>query len=60
MTGWRRQVAELKAKAPAWIDRASIGLTIFLTWFALSQFGMILHGISMQHGDNPLWVLRGG
>ena len=60
VTGWRRQVAELKAKAPGWIDRGSIGLTIFLAWFALSQFGMILHGISMQHGDNPLWVLRGG
>lgn len=59
VTGWRGQIAELKEGAPGWIDRTSIGLTIFLAWFALSQFGMILHGISLQYGDNPLWVLRG-
>lgn len=57
--GWREQVAELKEKAPMWINQVSIGLTIFLAWFALSQFGLILHGIGMQHGENPLWVLRG-
>jgi chromosome segregation ATPase len=59
VTGWREQVAQLSDGAPGWIDRASIGLTIFLAWFALSQFGMILHGLSLQYGDNPLWLLRG-
>jgi hypothetical protein len=41
-----------------WIDRASVGLTIFLFWFALSQFGLFLHGLSIQAGGNPLVVLR--
>ena len=58
-TGWRRQITQLKERAPVWIDQASIALTIFLAWFALSQFGLILHGIGIQYGDNPLWVLRG-
>ena len=59
VTGWREQVAEINEGTPKWIDQASIGLTIFLAWFALSQFGMILHGLSLQYGDNPLWLLRG-
>jgi len=59
VTGWREQIAEIKEGTPRWIDQASIGLTIFLAWFALSQFGMILHGLSLQYGDNPLWLLRG-
>lgn len=59
VTGWREQVAEINDGTPRWIDQASIGLTIFLLWFALSQFGMILHGLSLQYGDNPLWLLRG-
>lgn len=59
VTGWREQVAEISEGAPRWIDQASIGLTLFLAWFAFSQFGLILHGIGMQYGDNPLWVLRG-
>jgi chromosome segregation ATPase len=59
VTGWREQVTELIKGVPRWIDQASIGLTIFLAWFALSQFGMILHGLSLQYGDNPLWLLRG-
>jgi chromosome segregation ATPase len=59
VTGWREQVAQLSDGAPRWIDQASIGLTIFLAWFALSQFGMILHGLSLEYGDNPLWLLRG-
>jgi len=59
VTGWREQVAEIRKGTPEWIDRASIGLTVFLAWFALSQFGLILHGLSLQYGDNPLWLLRG-
>jgi len=59
VTRWREQVTSLTDRAPGWIDRASIALTIFLLWFALSQFGLILHGLSLQYGDNPLWLLRG-
>jgi len=58
VTDWRAQIKVLNAGLPKWIDQASIGLTIFLVWFALSQFGLILHGISIRDGDNPLWVLR--
>ena len=59
VTGWRERVTDLKEGTPRWIDQASIALTIFLLWFALSQFGLILHGLSLQYGDNPLWLLRG-
>jgi len=59
VTGWRERVTDLKEGTPRWIDQASIVLTIFLLWFALSQFGLILHGLSLQYGDNPLWLLRG-
>ena len=59
VTDWRAQLADFTEKSPRWIDQASIGLTLFLAWFALSQFGLILHGIGMQYGENPLWILRG-
>ena len=55
---WRKQVAELIEILPAWIDRASISLTIFLLWFGLSQFGLFLHGRMILLGENPLDVLR--
>ena len=42
---WRGQVAALKEKAPGWIQRGAIWSTVFLLWFALSQFGLILHGL---------------
>jgi hypothetical protein len=58
ITGWRAQVATLTASLPGWIDRASIILTIFLLWFGLSQFGLLLHGMSLWRGGNPLQVLR--
>jgi len=58
VTDWRKQVADLIEKTPKWIDRASILLTIFLLWFGLSQFGLVLHGLSMQRGVDPLAVLR--
>jgi hypothetical protein len=59
VTDWREQVAQITEATPRWIDQTSIGLTLFLAWFALSQFGLILHGIGMQYGENPLWILRG-
>lgn len=58
VTDWRKQVAELIEKTPVWIDQASIILTFFLLWFGISQFGMILHGLSIQRGNNPFEVLR--
>jgi hypothetical protein len=58
VTGWREQVATLIAGAPRWIDQASVALTIFLLWFGISQFGLILHGLNMRQGGDPLRVLR--
>lgn len=58
VTGWREQVSSLNEGTPRWINQASIALTIFLLWFGLSQFGLILHGLSMRRGGDPLLVLR--
>lgn len=58
LTGWRAQVKTLIESTPRWIDNTSISLTFFLLWFALSQFGLLLHGLSMKRGDNPLDVWR--
>jgi len=55
---WRTQVADLIESSPKWIDQTSIGLTIFLLWFGLSQFGLLLHGFSLRRGENPLDMLR--
>lgn len=55
---WRAQVADLLESLPIWIDRASLSLTFFLLWFALSQFGLFLHGRLLLRGQNPLDVLR--
>lgn len=58
ITGWRSQIQMLLVSLPHWIDNASIILTIFLLWFGLSQFGLLLHGLSIQRGDDPLEVIR--
>ncbi|HNK63035.1 MAG TPA: hypothetical protein PKL78_12730 [Anaerolineales bacterium] len=58
LTGWRAQVATLIESAPDWIDNASSALTVFLLWFGFSQFGLILHGLSLWQGGNPLDVLK--
>lgn len=58
VTHWREQNQQLIEDAPKWIDQASIVLTIFLLWFALSQFGLLLHGLSIRAGGDPLLVLR--
>ena len=55
---WREQLAQLKASLPGWIDRASIILTVFLLWFAFSQFGLVLHGLTLWKGDDLLAPLR--
>jgi len=55
---WRGQLAVLKSKTPDWIQRTAVTLTVFLLWFALSQFGLILHGLAVRRGENPLAVLQ--
>jgi chromosome segregation ATPase len=56
--GWRSQVADLLENIPAWIDQASLSITLFLLWFGLSQFGLLLHGLNLRRGGDPLEVLR--
>jgi len=58
VTDWRAQVVDLVENLPMWIDRASMGLTIFLLWFSLSQLSLLLHGFGLRRGENPLEVLR--
>lgn len=58
VAGWRKQDQQLVDGTPRWIDEASLALTIFLLWFALSQFGLLLHGLSIRAGGDPLQVLR--
>jgi len=58
VSDWHAQVETLIDSLPGWIDRASIILTVFLFWFGLSQFGLLLHGLSAWKGNNPLAVLR--
>ena len=60
VTDWRDQVATLRQSLPGWINTAAIVLTVFLLWFALSQFGLILQGLTVWHGGNPLLALRKG
>jgi vacuolar-type H+-ATPase subunit I/STV1 len=56
--GWHTQVQTWIVSVPGWIDRASIILTVFLLWFGLSQFGLLLHGLDLWRGGDPLLVLR--
>ena len=48
--GWHAQVRDLIASVPRWINEAAVVLTLFLIWFAISQFGLILHGLALQAG----------
>lgn len=58
ITDWRAQVAALITSLPGWVDRASVILTLFLLWFGFSQFGLLLHGLNLWKGGNPLEPLR--
>ncbi len=55
---WRAQLAWLLDSLPGWITGASIGLTIFLLWFGLSQISLILHGLTAWQGGDSLAVLK--
>lgn len=56
--GWRAQVGTLIESTPRWLDNASVSLTVVLFWFGFSQFGLLLHGLSLKRGDDPLDVWR--
>jgi hypothetical protein len=58
VTRWREQGTDVFENAPKWIDQASIILTVFLLWFAISQFSLLLHAIAMQRGMDPLLAIR--
>jgi hypothetical protein len=58
ITGWRGQIAVWEQSLPGWIDRASISLTVFLVWFAFSQAGLFLLGLTAWKGGDPFAVLR--
>jgi len=58
VTGWHEQASRIIRSLPGWIDRASIILTVFLLWFGLSQFGLLLHGLSLWKGGDPLAAIR--
>ena len=58
VANWRAQDKDLLDKAPGWINQASIILTFFLFWFGLSQFGLLLHGLRIQRGEDPFDMLR--
>jgi len=58
VAGWRAQAKKLLEGAPKWIDQASIALTVFLVWFGISQFGLLLHGLNIQRGGDPLYGIR--
>jgi chromosome segregation ATPase len=55
---WRKQEKMLLENAPKWIEQVSIALTIFLVWFGLSQFILLLYGLNLQRGGDPLLGLR--
>ena len=57
LTDWLAQVQMLQTSVPGWIDNASLSLTVALFWSAFSQLGLLLHGLRLWHGENPLAVL---
>jgi hypothetical protein len=52
--GWRSQADRVIKSLPRWIDLGSVILTFCLLWFGLSQFGLLMHGLSLWKGRNPL------
>ena len=58
VAGWREQAAQVLENAPTWIDQASIALTVFLVWFGFSRVSLLLHGIALQRGMDPLMAVR--
>lgn len=57
ISGWRGQLAGVRAALPGWIETTALGLLIFLAWFGFSQVSLILHGLALWHGKTP-WADR--
>jgi DNA repair exonuclease SbcCD ATPase subunit len=55
---WHTQVRYLIDSTPRWINEAAVGLTLFLLWFGISQFGLILHGLALRQGADILTPLK--
>ncbi len=51
LTSGRTQLAWLTQSLPGWISAVSFGMILFLVWIGISQFGLILHGLSFGHGN---------
>lgn len=58
VTGWREQIATVEESLPGWLDLASLLLTVFLLWFGFSQLGLLLHGLTLWRGNDPLSPVR--
>jgi DNA repair exonuclease SbcCD ATPase subunit len=58
LSSWQQEVQVLRTSLPAWIDNASLVTTLVLFWLGFSQLGLILQGLSIWRGGNPLEVLR--
>lgn len=58
VTDWRKQVTDLIESIPVWLDRASLSITVVLFWLGFSQLGLLLHGLTIWQGGNPLVVLK--
>jgi ABC-type transporter Mla subunit MlaD len=58
VTGYHVELRRIIKLLPVWIDRASWIATVFLAWFTISQFGLLLHGLHLRDGGDPLAPLR--
>jgi hypothetical protein len=58
ITNWRAEVANLLVSLPGWISTTATGLTFFLLWVGFSQVILILNGLALWHGRDPLIALR--
>lgn len=56
--GYHQEVRGLIDSVPGWINEAAVGLTLFLVWFGISQFGLILHGLALRQGADILRPLK--
>jgi chromosome segregation ATPase len=56
--GWHTELRHVMDSVPRWINEAAIGLTVFLLWLGISQFGLILHGLALREGADILAPLK--
>jgi ABC-type transporter Mla subunit MlaD len=58
VTAYHVELRRIIKLLPIWIDRASWIVTVFLAWFTISQFGLLLHGLHLRDGGDPLAPIR--